>query len=435
LKNLSQGRIWAWIALILVVILIPLPFRSDFALSICSKIGIAVIFALSYNLLLGQGGMLSFGHAVYAGLGGYFTIHALAAMGAGSFYFPVSLLPLVGGLAGMAFALLLGYVCTGRAGTPFAMISLGIVELVSACVLMLPAFFGGEAGVAANRVVGSGVLGITFGSQREVYYLIAAWMLACVGAMYYLTRTPFGRMANAVRDNSARVGFIGYSTHLLRFQVLVISAAFAGISGGLAAINNEIVTVESVGVYASGNVLLMVFIGGVGHFVGPIIGAVIVTLLQTLVSAVTNAWQFYFGLLFLCMVLFAPGGFASLFATLLPPLRSFRTMRLVLPGYLEGLAGMSLLLAAIVITVESVYHIAEHSMNSEFRLLGQAFENGAAMPLGIALALAVFGIAATRAAISRTADARAVLGTQDLLHGTPKPQAAHAATRAQGWQA
>jgi hypothetical protein len=74
-------------------------------------------------------------------------------------------------------------------------------------------------------------------------------------------------------------------------------------------------------------------------------------------------------------------------------------------------------------------------MNSEFRLLGQAFENGAAMPLGIALALAVFGIAATRAAISRTADARAVLGTQDLLHGTPKPQAAHAATRAQGWQA
>jgi branched-chain amino acid transport system permease protein len=259
-------------------------------------------------------------------------------------------------------------------------------------------------------------------------------MLVCVGAMHYLTRTPFGRMANAVRDNSGRVGFIGYSTHLLRYQVLVTSAAFAGIAGGLAAINNEIVTVETVGVGASGTVLLMVFIGGIGHFVGPVIGAVIVTLLETVVSSATRAWQFYFGLLFLCMVLFAPGGFASLFAILLPPLRRLRTMRLVLPGYVAGLAGLVLLVGAIVIAVESGYHVAEHSMSAEFHLFGQTFENGAATPLGTALVLALFGSFALRSAIARTADALAVLGTQTLMHGTTKPVTPNTAKPVEGWQ-
>ena len=421
-------RHWIWFAVAAAVLLLPLGLRGDFALSVCTKIGIAVVFALSDNLLLGQGGMLSFGHAVYSGLGAYFTIHALAAAGSGGAAIPVTLLPLVGGLAGMGFALLLGYVSTGRAGTPFAMISLGVAELVAACVLMLPAFFGGEAGVSANRVTGSGLFGINYGSQIQVYYLVAGWTLLCVAAMHYLTHTPFGRLANAVRDNEERVGFIGYSTHLLRFQVLVISAAFAGVAGGLAAINDEIVTVESVGAHASGTVLLMVFIGGIGHFIGPVIGAVVVTLLQTVVSAVTAAWMFYFGLLFLAMVLFAPGGFAAIFATLLPTLCSRRQLRLMLPGYLAGLVGLAALLAAIVIAVESGYHVAEHAFAGEFHLFGQTFASGPAIPLAAALALAVVGGLIWRAALVRTNNARAVLATQELIFGAhPAP-----ATAAQG---
>jgi len=415
----TQSRHWIWIAVAAGMLLLPLGLGSDFALSVCTKIFIAIVFALSYNLLLGQGGMLSFGHAVYSGLGGYFAIHALAAIGAGSLSFPVTLLPLIGGLAGLAFGLLFGYVSTGRAGTPFAMISLGLGELVAASVLMLPAFFGGEAGVAANRVTGSGLFGIDYGSQREVYYLVAAWTLACAALMYWLTHTPFGRMANAVRDNAERVGFIGYSTHLLRYQVLVVSATFAGVAGGLAAINNEIVSVEAVGAHASGAVLLMVFIGGAGHFLGPVIGAVVVTLLQTVVSSYTHAWLFYFGLLFLVMVLFAPGGFASLLATLLPTLCSRRQLRLLAPGYLIGLGGLALLLLATVIGVEAGYHIAGHGMGATFRLFGRSFDSGALPALAVAAAALLGGILIWRYALDRTADARAVLGTQELMHGRP----------------
>ena len=115
-----------------------------------SQIGIAIVACLSYNMLLGQGGMLSFGHAVYTGLGTFVAVHALLGIPSGALPVPVSLIPLVGGLAGMFFAILLGYVTTKKAGTPFAMITLGIGELVAAMVADVPEFFGGEGGVAGE---------------------------------------------------------------------------------------------------------------------------------------------------------------------------------------------------------------------------------------------------------------------------------------------
>ena len=136
----------------------PLVFTSSLSITMLSQMGIAIVACLAYNMLLGQGGMLSFGHAVYSGLGSFVAIHALKAVGGGSFPLPVSLIPLVGGCAGLGFAVLLGFVTTKKAGTTFAMITLGIGELVFAMSLMVPEFFGGEAGVNANRVVGKPLL-------------------------------------------------------------------------------------------------------------------------------------------------------------------------------------------------------------------------------------------------------------------------------------
>ena len=121
-------------------------------LSMASEMGIMIIFALSYNMLLGQGGMLSFGHAVYFGLGGFFTIHAINFVNEGILPLPLEILPLIGGLGGLFFGIIFGYVSTRRAGTPFALISLGIGELVAACSLMLPSFFGGEEGISGDRM-------------------------------------------------------------------------------------------------------------------------------------------------------------------------------------------------------------------------------------------------------------------------------------------
>ncbi|MEY4730597.1 MAG: hypothetical protein RL020_1755, partial [Pseudomonadota bacterium] len=219
-----------WVVPAILIALLPLYFKSGFAINALNEIGIMIIFALSYNMLLGQSGMLSFGHAVYSGIGAYIAIHALNLIGKGSFSFPVTLLPLIGGLAGMLCGVILGYVSTKRAGTTFAMISMGIGEMVAACSLMFPAFFGGEAGISGNRMLGKGWFGISYGPSIEVYYLIAAWMMLAIIAMYALTHTPLGRMMNAVRDNPERAEFVGYNPQRVRYLAMILAGFFAGVA-------------------------------------------------------------------------------------------------------------------------------------------------------------------------------------------------------------
>ena len=365
---ISVRSLLMWGAIALVMLALPLVFRQSFALSMLSQMGIAIIFALSYNMLLGQTGLLSFGHAVYYGLAAFICAHTLNAMAAGKFSMPVTLLPLVGGVSGLVFGILLGYVTTRRAGTPFAMISLGIAELVAASALMFPAFFGGEGGIATNRQIGQAWHGLSYGPQIQVYYLIVGWCLVCMIAMYALTQTPLGRIANAVRDNPERARFVGYDPTRVRYFMLCLAAFFAGVAGALGTINYEIVTAENLGVVASGNVLIMSFIGGVGYFFGPVIGAILVTFLQSALSSYTQAWLLYFGLFFVIMVMFSPGGLASLVMLHAPAWRARLLPRLV-PSYALCALALAVLFAGGVAVVEMIYHM-ETDAGKAFRLFG-----------------------------------------------------------------
>jgi branched-chain amino acid transport system permease protein len=369
---ISVRSLLMWGAIALVMIVLPLVFRQSFALSMLSQMGIAIIFALSYNMLLGQTGLLSFGHAVYYGLAAFICAHTLNAMAAGKFSIPVTLLPLVGGVSGLVFGILLGYVTTRRAGTPFAMISLGIAELVAASALMFPAFFGGEGGIATNRQIGQAWHGLSYGPQIQVYYLIVGWCLVCMIAMYALTQTPLGRMANAVRDNPERARFVGYDPTRVRYLMLCLAAFFAGVAGSLGTINYEIVTAENLGVVASGNVLIMSFIGGVGYFFGPVIGAILVTFLQSALSSYTQAWLLYFGLFFVIMVMFSPGGLASLVMLHAPAWRA-RLLPRLLPSYAVAALALAVLFAGGVAVVEMIYHM-ETDAGKAFRLFGVAVD-------------------------------------------------------------
>lgn len=338
-----------WIALAAALGALPLVpgLNSDFGRSMLSQMGIAAIFALSFNMLLGQTGLLSFGHAVYFGLGGYIAIHVMRLINAG-LPVPMPLVPLFGAAGGLFFGILFGSVTTKRAGTVFAMISLGLGELVVAASLMLTRFFGGEEGITANRTRGPHPFGLDFGSQLEVYYIIAAWVFVSVALMYAFTRTPLGRMCNAVRDNPERAEFVGYNPQRVRFITFAISAMFAGVAGGLHAINYEIVAAEALGAARSGAVLLMAFIGGIGTFAGPVLGAVVITWLQVSLSDWSAAWQLYLGLFFVIMVLFAPGGLTSLVLMHVPLIRTRRLHRL-LPSYLI------IAVPALVMTVGAVF--------------------------------------------------------------------------------
>jgi branched-chain amino acid transport system permease protein len=376
-RPMNVGRIVTWLAFALVLAVAPLLFTSGLGITILSQIGIAIVACLSYNMLLGQGGMLSFGHAVYTGLGTYFAIHALNAVTRGQLPIPVSLLPLVGGLGGMGIAVLLGYVTTKKSGTPFAMITLGIAELVFAMSLMFSEFFGGEAGISANRVAGQPFFGITFGPAIQVYYLIALYTFACVAGMYAFTRTPLGRILNAVRDNPERVEFIGYDTQRVRYFVFIIAGFFAGISGGLAALNFEIATAEVVGPGRSGGYLLFTFLGGATFFFGPIIGAVLMVLAFVLFSEFTKAWLLYLGLIFMFMVMYAPGGIASLIMMNLR-VAAFGRLRELWVGYLAlGVTALLVLVGAAAM-IEMVYHLQLNVvLGDEVRFLGATLDTKA----------------------------------------------------------
>ncbi len=296
--------------------LAPLAFGGGFQLGLMSQMCAMALFALSYNLLLGQTGMLSFGHAVYAGLGGYAVIHLLRAVESGMLVFPVVLLPVAGGLAGAGFAALIGYPTTRRGGTPFAMISLAVGELVHAAAGVLPEWFGGEGGLTADRTAGPAfAAGLwpewSLGSDLHVYYLTAAWTVAGALAIHALGRTPLLKLANAVRDNPQRVAFIGYDPHRVRYLMLTMAGFFAGVAGGLMALNLEIASADSLGALRSGAVLLAVVVGGSGLFLGPVAGAVVVTFFSVALSRHTGAWQLYLGLVFAAVVLVLPGGLAG----------------------------------------------------------------------------------------------------------------------------
>jgi len=385
-----KGRLLVWGGFALALAVAPLVWNSGFALTMLSQIGIAIIACLAYNMLLGQGGMLSFGHAVYSGLGSFLAIHTLNLASAGKLAVPVSLVPIVGGLSGLFFAAILGWVTTKKSGTTFAMITMGVGELVWAMSLMIPEFFGGEGGISGNRVVGQPVAGISFGPQIQVYYLIAVYCFVSTALMFALTRTPLGRMLNAVRDNPERVEFIGYNTQMVRYLAFMISGFFMGVAGGLGALNFEIVTAEVVGAARSGAYLLFVFLGGATFFFGPILGAVLMVVALVLLSELTMAWLLYLGLVFLVMVVYAPGGLASLI---------MMNVRVAAFGKLQRLLGHYVLLAitgllgliGLSAMIEMLYHLQLNAaLGPKMSYLGVALDaSTTASWLGAAALMAV----------------------------------------------
>ena len=364
-QPLTRGRLagrlrreWPWLAALAVALIVPwLSYNwttgrhSGFIVSMLSQMGIMIIFALSYNMQMGQAGLLSFGHAVFLGLGGYVTAHVVNAAKSGTLPIPLELTPLAGGLGGLAFAIVFGYFATKQRATAFAMITLGIGELVTACALMFQTFFGGEGGVSTNRMIGHSLVGVSYAAPIQIYYLIVAWTAVATALMLLLTRTPLGRMANACRDNFERAQFVGYDPRMVRFVQFSLSGFFAGLAGALYALTYEIVTYDTVSGAMSSNALLMTYIGGVGVFAGPVIGAVLVVLLQSWVSLLSNSWLVYAGVLFILMVTFAPGGIGGLVMMHQPIWQTRRLGRLVGP-YLRLLVPGLLVVVGFVLVVE-----------------------------------------------------------------------------------
>ena len=395
LGDARTTRYWLIAAAVLAVLPHLPGLESDFGRSLLSQMGIAAVFALSFNVLFGQTGLLSFGHAVYFGLGGYAAIHLMQAINRG-LPIPVALVPLAGAAGGLLFGILLGSVTTRRSGTIFALISLGVGELVYAATFMLPGTFGGEEGITANRTRGPSPLGLDLGSQLQVYYLIAVWALIAAMLMRAFIRTPLGRMCNAVRDNPERAEFIGYNTQHVRFFAFAVAGLFAGLAGGLNAINYEIVAADSVGAQRSGTVLLMAYIGGASHFVGPIVGAIALTWLQISLSGYTSAWLLYLGLFFMAIILFAPTGLSGLIMMHGSILRT-KSFRSVLAAYAVAAVPAVIMAFGAILLIEMSYRLStQPELGTRMRLLWISVDAATPWPWTIAALLLVAGFVAFR---------------------------------------
>ena len=391
-------RLWPWVIALLVAIVLPWLFydfhhgrHSGFMLSMFSQMGMMVIFALSFNMLMGQAGLLSFCHSVVFGLAGYSTVHFLNAAGAGELPVPLELMPLLAGLSGFGFAVVFGYIATKQRSTAFAMITLGIVQLVTTAATMFHHFFGGEGGVNTDRQIGISLFGFDYGHAIQVYYLIVAWMMICAIGMYFHTITPLGRMANACRDNHERAQFVGYDPRIVRFLQFALSGFYSGVAGGLFAITYEIVTFDAVAAPLAANALLMAYIGGATTFFGPVLGAILITLLQSGVSLMSNSWLVYVGVLFIAMVTFAPAGLTGIALEHAPIARAGLLHRLVVPYLRILIPGLVMLLGFIGMVELLSFLTIGMAEGKHLSLFGHAIDVASAVPWLVAVACLVIG--------------------------------------------
>jgi branched-chain amino acid transport system permease protein len=396
----SSRQAILWVVLLLMAAGLPWLFydfhtgrHSGFLLTMLSQMGMMIIFSLSYNMLMGQAGLLSFGHAVFFGLGGYCTIHFLNMAEKGGLPVPMELMPVLSGLSGLGFGIVFGYMAAKQRATAFAMITMGIGELIATAAIMFHHFFGGEGGVSGNRMIEQSLFGIGYSSSVQVYYLILAWTLIAALGMLFLTKTPLGAMANATRDNYERAQFMGYDPRRIRFLQFALSGLFAGIGGGLYAITYEIVTFDAVSGALSANAVLMTYIGGATIFYGPILGATLITLMQSGLSLISNSWLIYVGVLFICMVTFAPAGIAGIIEAHGPIAHAGRLRRLIVPYLRLSVPGLAMMLGFIGLVELTAFLTIGQAQGKTLVLFGNKIDVATAKPWIITSVLLVVGIA------------------------------------------
>jgi branched-chain amino acid transport system permease protein len=289
-----------WLLVLAALAVLPLLFSGMLGLSVLTQMCVAATFALAYNMLLGGTGLLSFGHALYFGIGAYTSAHLLNAWGAA---LPLMLLPLAGALAGLLAGGLLATFTVRHDKTIYAMISLAIGQLVYSAATIMDSWSGGDSGIRLSPADANG-WGFDFGDPRTLYYLVAAWSWAAALAMFALRSTPLGRLMNATRDNAVRVAYVGFSPVGIRGLALTLSAGFAGLAGSLYALSMQVVTTDTFGLPQATVVMLHTYIGGFTSFAGPAVGAVLMTFVSAHLSALSEAWPLYMAAFFIVVTVF-----------------------------------------------------------------------------------------------------------------------------------
>jgi len=307
LKSLNHDLKWRWSGLVLLA-LIALPFLANtvgevFYIALATRILIFALAATSLNLILGFGGMVSFGHAAFLGVGAY-TVVILSQMGLVDAWV---VWPTAMGVAGL-FAFLIGAVSLRTQGVYFIMITLAFAQMMYYLVVSFKAY-GGDDGMSLPARSRIGFLDLS--NDTHFYY---ATLLACVAVLILIARVlnaRFGHVLQAIRENEVRMQSLGYAVFRYKLCAFVMSGALAGLAGALLANQSGFVSPAMMQWSQSGMLMMMVILGGVGHLYGGVWGAIVFLLLEEMLSHFTIHWQLGLGALLLMVVLIVPNGLTS----------------------------------------------------------------------------------------------------------------------------
>lgn len=266
-----------------------------------TEIYIFAIFAMSLDLILGFTGLMSLGHAAFFGLGAY----AVAILGA---HFGIS--AWVGVAAGVLLAGLgaavIGFFCVRTSGVPFLMLTLAFAQLVFSAALRWRALTGGTDGLAVFEK--PTFFGLDLSNSLNVYFMVLLFFLLSYWGLRRLVSSPLGHVFVGIRENEMRMLAIGYPTRAYKLLSFVIAGALAGFAGGIYIIYNSFISPDQIYWTASGDILIMVMLGGAGTLIGPVIGTGLFLLMKNVVSSYSQHWLFIIGAIFICFVLFFPSG-------------------------------------------------------------------------------------------------------------------------------
>jgi branched-chain amino acid transport system permease protein len=260
-----------------------------------------ILFACAFNLLMGYGGLASFGHAAFFGSASYVTAYAIKELG-----FSPELALLAATTGSAVLGLVLGSLSIRRHGIYFAMVTLAFSQMIFFFFMQAP-WTGGEDGIQ-NVPRGRLLKWIDLSSDQNLYYAVLVVVVLALWVIYRTIHSPFGQVLRGIRDNEARAISLGYRVQRYKLAVFVLSATLAGLAGALKCIVVQIATLTDVHWSMSGEVLLMTLIGGIGTFVGPIVGATIVVLMRTELASLGEWVTVVHGLIFMaCVVFFREG--------------------------------------------------------------------------------------------------------------------------------
>ncbi|NCP40418.1 MAG: branched-chain amino acid ABC transporter permease [Rhodoferax sp.] len=299
-----------WPSVLLLLALLALPMMlvamgQDFYVGVASRILIFALAASSLNLILGFGGMISFGHAAFVGIGAY-TVGILMQYGVDSAWLAWPLALLVGAL----FALLMGAISLRTHGVYFIMITLALAQMLYYLMVSLKTY-GGDDGLSLPGRSSLG-FGIDLASDGTFYYTVLALAVAVFVGLQRLLNAPFGHALQGVRENEPRMAALGFDVLRIKLIAFTLSGSLAALAGALLANQAGFVSPSMMQWSESGMLMIMVILGGVGQLYGGFVGAVVFMLLEEVLSTVTIHWQLGLGAVLLAVVLLAPNGLLSL---------------------------------------------------------------------------------------------------------------------------